>query len=121
MVGDAASLPAVNSLLDAVPATPATIWFETTHASDEQLPFRVDPDHHTLRRVPRRDAGAHLVDEVKAALPGLLGEDPSDAYVWEDVDGLVVVQGSDLPAAGDLAREEPEVRGGDAPPDSTGR
>ncbi|MEE1739128.1 siderophore-interacting protein [Streptomyces sp. BE147] len=82
VIGDAASLPAVNSLLDAVPATPATIWFETTRASDEQLPFRVDPAHHTLHRVPRRDAGAHLVDEVKAALPGLLGEDSSDAYVW---------------------------------------
>ncbi|MFD9424029.1 MULTISPECIES: siderophore-interacting protein [unclassified Streptomyces] len=82
VIGDAASLPAVNSLLDAVPETPATVWFETAHASDERLPFRVDPDHHTLHRVPRRDAGAHLVAEVKAALPGLLGADPSDAYVW---------------------------------------
>lgn len=82
MIGDAASLPAVNSLLDAVPGTPATVWSETTHASDERLPFRVDPDHHTLHLVPRRDAGAHLVAEVKATLPGLLGADPSDAYVW---------------------------------------
>ncbi|QNE76762.1 siderophore-interacting protein [Streptomyces finlayi] len=82
VIGDAASLPAVNSLLAAVPGTPATIWFETAHASDEKLPFRLDPAHHTLHRVPRRDAGAHLVAEVKEALPGLLGEDPSDAYVW---------------------------------------
>ncbi|MFE2055422.1 siderophore-interacting protein [Streptomyces sp. NPDC059446] len=81
-VGDAASLPAVNSLLEAFPGTPATIWCETVHASDEELPFRLDPDHHTLHTVPRRDAGAHLVSEVKAALPGLLGEDASDAYVW---------------------------------------
>ncbi|MET9942754.1 SIP domain-containing protein, partial [Streptomyces halstedii] len=29
-----------------------------------------------------REAGAHLVAEVKAALPGLLGENRSDAYVW---------------------------------------
>ncbi|MEV6079693.1 siderophore-interacting protein [Streptomyces sp. NPDC052069] len=82
VIGDAASLPAVNSLLDAVPETPATVWFETVHASDERLPFRVDPDHHTLHLVPRRDAGAHLVAEVKAALPKLLGADSSDAYVW---------------------------------------
>ena len=82
VVGDTASLPAINSLLDAVPQTPATIWFETTHDSDEKLPFRLDPAHHTLHRVPRREAGAHLVAEVKAALPELLGDDPSDAYVW---------------------------------------
>ncbi|MGW4233245.1 siderophore-interacting protein [Streptomyces sp. NPDC004980] len=82
VIGDTASLPAINSLLDAVPGTPATIWFETTHTSDEELPFRLDPAHHTLRTVPRRDAGAHLVAEVKAALPDLLGTDTSDAYVW---------------------------------------
>ncbi|MFJ5722375.1 siderophore-interacting protein [Streptomyces sp. NPDC093149] len=82
VIGDPASLPAINSLLDAVPRTPATLWFETTHASDEKLPFRLDPAHHTLHRVPRRDGGAGLVAEVKSALPGLLGADPSDAYVW---------------------------------------
>ncbi|WP_405595280.1 siderophore-interacting protein [Streptomyces sp. NBC_01410] len=81
VIGDPASLPAINSLLDALPRVPATIWFETTHDSDKDLPLRVDPAHHDLRRVPRRDAGAHLVDEVKAALPGLL-DDPAGAYVW---------------------------------------
>ncbi|CAO0835481.1 Siderophore-interacting protein OS=Streptomyces microflavus OX=1919 GN=Smic_32500 PE=4 SV=1 [Streptomyces microflavus] len=30
----------------------------------------------------RRESGAHLVAEVKAALPALLGDDHSDAYVW---------------------------------------
>ncbi|MFI8005488.1 siderophore-interacting protein [Streptomyces sp. NPDC086010] len=82
VIGDAASLPAVNSLLDALPDTPATIWCESAHATDEDLPFRLDPAVHTLHTVPRRDAGAHLVSEVRAALPGLLGDDPSDAYVW---------------------------------------
>ncbi|MCT2544287.1 siderophore-interacting protein [Streptomyces atratus] len=82
VIGDRASLPAINSLLDAVPHTPATIWFETAHASDEKLPFRLDPDHHTLRRIPRRDRGAGLVAGVKESLPGLLGSDASDAYVW---------------------------------------
>ncbi|MET7621826.1 siderophore-interacting protein [Streptomyces sp. NPDC005408] len=78
---DPASLPAINSLLDALPQVPATIWFETTHDSDKDLPLRLDPAHHDIRLIPRRDAGAHLVDEVKAALPGLL-DDAAGAYVW---------------------------------------
>ncbi|MFH8577895.1 siderophore-interacting protein [Streptomyces zaomyceticus] len=79
LVGDAASLPAVNSLLDALPGVPATIWFETQHASDEDLPVRLDPEHHELRRVPRGNDGADLVARVKAELPGLADFDP---YVW---------------------------------------
>ncbi|WP_327161338.1 siderophore-interacting protein [Streptomyces zaomyceticus] len=79
LVGDAASLPAVNSLLDALPGVPATIWFETQHASDEDLPVRLDPEHHELRRVPRGNDGADLVARVKAELPGLVDSDP---YVW---------------------------------------
>ncbi|MFD6415681.1 siderophore-interacting protein [Streptomyces sp. NPDC060194] len=82
LIGDAASLPAINSVLDAVPDAAATIWFETAHASDKELPFRLDPARHTLHHLERRDAGAHLVAEVKAALPDLLGGDTSDAYVW---------------------------------------
>ncbi|TVL91452.1 siderophore-interacting protein [Streptomyces sp. SAJ15] len=87
VIGDPASLPAVNSLLDAVGEVPATVWFETPHASDRELPFRVRPDHHDLRLVERRDAGAHLVREVKAALPGLLA-DTANAYVWIACDAL---------------------------------
>ncbi|MCX5225426.1 siderophore-interacting protein [Streptomyces sp. NPDC006553] len=79
VVGDPASLPAVNSLLDALPGVPATVWFETQHASDEELPFRLDPEHHELRRVPRRNDGADLVARVKAELPALADSDP---YVW---------------------------------------
>ncbi len=82
VVGDAAALPAIHSLLSALPSTPATIWFETQHGSDADLAApRVDPDRHDLRVVERRAPGGHLVDEVKAALPALLG-DPADAYVW---------------------------------------
>ncbi|MFD9215298.1 siderophore-interacting protein [Streptomyces sp. NPDC059544] len=82
VVGDAASLPAVNSLLDAMPEVPATIWFETQYASDADLPLRAGASHHDVRRVQRQDGGAALVAEVRAALPGLLGEDRSDAFVW---------------------------------------
>ncbi|MBT2366012.1 siderophore-interacting protein [Streptomyces sp. ISL-10] len=81
VVGDPASLPAINSLLGAFPAVPATVWFETGHASDADLPLRVDPDRHDVRRVPRRDGGAHLVEQVSQALPDLL-DDPAGAYVW---------------------------------------
>ncbi|MFI1016745.1 siderophore-interacting protein [Streptomyces sp. NPDC020965] len=80
VIGDPASLPAINSLLGALPEVPATIWFETSHGAGEELPLRL-ADHHELRRVPRRDQGRHLVTEVKSTLPGLL-DDPSGAYVW---------------------------------------
>ncbi|MFE9685756.1 siderophore-interacting protein [Streptomyces sp. NPDC006285] len=79
-IADTASLPALNSLLDAVGPVPATIWFETSEGT-EGLPFRVDPARHDLRAVPRRDHGAHLVDQVRAAVPELLKE-TADPYVW---------------------------------------
>lgn len=82
VIGDPASLPAINSLLDAVPETPATIWFETAPGSDEKPPLRLDPARHTLHRVERHDRGAALVESVKSTLPQLLGDDASDAYVW---------------------------------------
>ena len=77
-VGDPASLPAINSLLDALGSAPATVWFE---GGDDDLPFRTDADRHELRKVPRRDSGAHLVDRVKSDLPGLL-DATSEPYVW---------------------------------------
>jgi NADPH-dependent ferric siderophore reductase len=77
-VGDPASLPAINSLLDALGSAPATVWFE---GGDDDLPFRTDPDRHELRKVPRQNSGAHLVDRVKSDLPGLL-RGTADPYVW---------------------------------------
>ncbi|MDN0199468.1 siderophore-interacting protein [Streptomyces sp. S.PNR 29] len=77
-VADPASLPALNSLLDAFPAVPATVWFE---GGDDGLPFRTDPARHEVRRVLRLGSGAHLVEQVRADLPALL-EDTPDPYVW---------------------------------------
>ncbi|MGW7509098.1 siderophore-interacting protein [Streptomyces massasporeus] len=77
-VGDPASLPAINSLLDALGSAPATVWFE---GGEDDLPFRTDPDRHELRKVPRQDSGAHLVDRVKSDLPALL-QGTADPYVW---------------------------------------
>ncbi|MER7847756.1 siderophore-interacting protein [Kitasatospora sp. NPDC096077] len=82
LVGDRASAPAIASLLHALPDVPATVWLETQHDSDRHLPAaRTGRDHHDVRLVPREDAGAHLANRVRTALPELLG-DPAEAYVW---------------------------------------
>ncbi|MDX3532469.1 siderophore-interacting protein [Streptomyces sp. ID05-39B] len=73
-IGDPASLPAINSLLDALGPTPATIWFE---GGGDDLPFRTDPARHDLRRTPRTE----LIDRVRTELPALLAATP-DPYVW---------------------------------------
>ncbi len=63
VVGDPASLPAVNSLLGALGNAPATIWFE---GSLEGLPCAAGPARH---------------ERVRAELPDLLASGP-DPYVW---------------------------------------
>ncbi|SCL35759.1 NADPH-dependent ferric siderophore reductase, contains FAD-binding and SIP domains [Micromonospora nigra] len=70
LVGDAASLPAVNSLLDAADGVGATLWLEYAHEGEKALTPRAR-DHHEVRWVPRRDNGAHLVDTVTAGLPAV--------------------------------------------------
>ncbi|MFD9000778.1 siderophore-interacting protein [Streptomyces sp. NPDC059582] len=77
-IGDPASLPAINSLLDAVGTAPATIFFE---GAADALPLRADPARHEVRQVPRPDSGGRLVERVKADLPALLAATP-DPYVW---------------------------------------
>ncbi|MFE9360141.1 siderophore-interacting protein [Streptomyces olivaceoviridis] len=77
-IGDPASLPALNSLLGALGPAPATVWFEGDPAG---LPCRTEADRHEVRAVPRRDAGAHLVERVRAELPAVLAGTPHP-YVW---------------------------------------
>ncbi|MEU0003861.1 siderophore-interacting protein [Streptomyces sp. NPDC006314] len=77
-IGDPASLPAINSLLGALDSAPATLWFE---GDLDGLPCRADAEHHDIRQIPRRDAGAHLVERVRAELPAVLDGVP-DPYVW---------------------------------------
>ncbi|MFJ9633182.1 siderophore-interacting protein [Streptomyces sp. NPDC101175] len=75
VVGDPASVPAVNSLLEAVGSTvPATIWFE---GEPDGLPLRTDPDRHEIRALPR----GRLAERIRTDLPGLLRATP-DPYVW---------------------------------------
>ena len=78
-VADPASRPARNTLHTAQGPSPATVWFEG--GEQDGLPFRTTPSRHDVRTLPRRDAGAHLVAEVKEALPDLL-KGTSDPYVW---------------------------------------
>lgn len=74
VIGDPASLPAINSLVAKLGSAPAVVWFE---GGAEGLPFRVDASRHEVRRVPRGDVVARVRDE----LPGLLHGTPAP-YVW---------------------------------------
>jgi NADPH-dependent ferric siderophore reductase len=76
LIGDAASLPAVNSLLDAAGPTPATVWLEYAHDGERDLAVRNRPGDD-VTWTPRRDGGHHLRDTVRAGLTA--GE---DAYYW---------------------------------------
>ncbi|MDG4765712.1 siderophore-interacting protein [Solwaraspora sp. WMMD406] len=76
VVGDPASLPAVNSLLDAAEKVPAALWLEYQHDGERELPLRTRPDDQ-VTWVPRRDGGQHLVDTVRSALPAV-----TDALYW---------------------------------------
>ncbi|MFD8807387.1 siderophore-interacting protein [Streptomyces sp. NPDC059597] len=78
IIGDTASLPAINSLLGELGSVPATVWFEGTR---DGLPSAADPDRHHFHEVPRQGAGAHLVERVRAELPEVLST-TEDPYVW---------------------------------------
>ncbi len=77
LVADAASLPAVNSLLDAADAVPATVWVEYADEGEQALTPRARA-HHEVVWVPRRDEGRHLVATVTGALT--TGRD--GAFYW---------------------------------------
>ncbi|MFY1622582.1 siderophore-interacting protein [Micromonospora sp. WMMD735] len=76
LVGDAASLPAVNSLLDAAPDIPATVWLEYAHPGEQALTPRAG-EQHRVTWVPRGQDGQQLVDTVRAELPAA-----PDAHYW---------------------------------------
>lgn len=74
VVGDAASLPAVNSLFDAAGGIAVTAWLEYAHDEERAFPLRTRPDDR-VTWVPRRDgsaiAGRQLVETVAAQLSAL--------------------------------------------------
>ena len=63
IVGDAASLPAINSLLSAIRDTPARVFLEASHDDDRELP--VVPTSADVRWVDRSDGGQGLVEAVR--------------------------------------------------------
>ena len=70
LVGDVASLPAVNSLLDAFSPAPTTVVLEWVHPEDRGLPVRLR-DGDSLRWVRRERDGGALLDAVRAELSAL--------------------------------------------------
>jgi NADPH-dependent ferric siderophore reductase len=74
IVGDTASLPAINSLLDAIGDAPARVFLEARHADDRELPVARDVD---ITWVDRENAGAGLVDAVTSS-----AFDATDHFGW---------------------------------------
>ncbi|MFC9966202.1 siderophore-interacting protein [Nocardia ignorata] len=78
--GDTASLPAINSLLDAIGDTPARVWLEWQYESDTTIPVHNKP-HHTVTWVQRIDDGRLLREAASAMIC------PADAFAWVACDG----------------------------------
>ncbi|ULE31528.1 siderophore-interacting protein [Mycobacterium sp. IDR2000157661] len=74
IVGDTASLPAINSLLSAIGEAPAQVFLEAGHDDDKQLPVARSTD---VTWVDRKNAGEALVEAVKTA-----SFDASDHFGW---------------------------------------
>jgi NADPH-dependent ferric siderophore reductase len=64
IVGDTASLPAVNSLLEAIGDAPAQVFLEAGYIGDKDLPVARDTN---VIWVDREDHGEALVQTVKSA------------------------------------------------------
>ncbi|CAJ1498553.1 siderophore-interacting protein [[Mycobacterium] burgundiense] len=74
IIGDTASLPAINSLLEAIDTAPTHVFLEAGHDDDRGLPVSGDPK---LTWVDRRDSGQALIDAVRAA-----AFDAADHFGW---------------------------------------
>jgi NADPH-dependent ferric siderophore reductase len=74
IVGDAASLPAINSLLDAIGDAPARVFLEAGYDDDKQLPVARSAD---VVWVDRKNAGEALVQAVSSS-----AFDASDHFGW---------------------------------------
>ena len=78
--GDTASLPAINTLLDAVGDVPARVWLEWQHQSDKGLPVHARPSAE-ITWVERTGNGQGLIDaaDQMSCKP--------DAFAWIACDG----------------------------------
>jgi NADPH-dependent ferric siderophore reductase len=64
IVGDAASLPAINSLLDAIGDAPARVFLESAHDDDRELPVARGTD---VVWVDRNNEGEALAEAVRSS------------------------------------------------------
>jgi NADPH-dependent ferric siderophore reductase len=74
IVGDTASLPAINSLLDAIGDTPARVFLEAGHDDDKELPVARSAG---VVWVDRKNAGEALVQAVSSS-----AFDAPDHFGW---------------------------------------
>jgi NADPH-dependent ferric siderophore reductase len=74
IVGDTASLPAINSLLTAIGNTPARVILEAGHDDDKQLPVVRSAD---VVWVDRKNAGEASVQAVSSS-----AFDAADHFGW---------------------------------------
>lgn len=75
IVGDTASLPAVNSLLDAIGDTPSWVFLEASHEDDKQLPVRGRAAD--VEWVDRKNNGEALIQAISSS-----AFDASDHFGW---------------------------------------
>jgi NADPH-dependent ferric siderophore reductase len=74
IVGDTASLPAINSLLTAIGDSPARVFLEAGHEEDKQLPVARGAD---VVWIDRKNGGAALIEAVSAE-----AFDAADHFGW---------------------------------------
>lgn len=74
LVGDTASLPAINTLLTAIGDSPATVFLEAGYDDDRELPVTGDVP---VTWVDRKNAGAALVEAVRSS-----AFDAGDHFGW---------------------------------------
>ena len=74
IVGDSASLPAINSLLGAIGDAPARVFLEAGHDDDKHLPVARGAD---ITWVDRKNAGQALLEVVRSA-----AFDAGDHFGW---------------------------------------
>jgi NADPH-dependent ferric siderophore reductase len=74
IVGDSASLPAINSLLNSIGDTPARVFLEAGYDDDKDLPVARCAD---ITWIDRKNAGQALLDAVRSA-----AFDAGDHFGW---------------------------------------
>ncbi len=81
LIGDAASIPAMRSILDTIPTLPATLWLEQQRDSEARIPLHTRPGDEVVR-VHRGD-GTRLTSTVKAGLEQRYASvDPGKEWFW---------------------------------------